>query len=342
MRPPSPARLKLPHSHGERGFTLVAVLWVTIVLAIIALGYATTARMNGVSVRNSRIMHQERYLMESALELGMYEFRKYERNRSLLANKEEVEANAGQELDLWYPRFEPFMVDVEGTELGIRLVNESGKINVNLVDKGLWDAIVKACGIEDEDRSTAMFDALRDWVDGDDLHRAEGAENDYYTALFPPYQCKNGPIESLEELLLIKDITPDLYYGTDEHPGLVDYLSVAGKATRLDVNTSSPDAFRIIKDITPEAIEGIVARRFEKPITGVAELSDIVPVEAFSQLKQYFSVQQPDVLSIEVAKIINGKVLASKIRRLYVLRSDSGAAKEGQESKESNQTMENE
>ncbi len=66
-------------------------------------------------------------------------------------------------------------------------------------------------------------DALLDWLDEDSDPREYGAEDDYYATLDPPYYAKNGIPDSLDELLLVKGITPALLYGIDwNRNGLLD------------------------------------------------------------------------------------------------------------------------
>ena len=60
-----------------------------------------------------------------------------------------------------------------------------------------------------------IADAMLDWIDEDDEIREYGAEVDYYSSLDPPYAPKNGPLESVEELLLVRDVTAQLFFGSD-------------------------------------------------------------------------------------------------------------------------------
>jgi DNA uptake protein ComE-like DNA-binding protein len=62
-----------------------------------------------------------------------------------------------------------------------------------------------------------VADAIVDWIDPDDDPRPNGAENSYYMGLSPPYRCKNGPLDTLEELLYVRGVTPDLLFGTDRN-----------------------------------------------------------------------------------------------------------------------------
>src|SRR5262249_7088302 len=68
-----------------------------------------------------------------------------------------------------------------------------------------------------------IANAILDWLDSDSTPRTSGAENDFYATQSPPYQCKNGPLDSLEELLLVKGVTPQLLFGNDlNRNGMID------------------------------------------------------------------------------------------------------------------------
>ncbi len=96
-----------------------------------------------------------------------------------------------------------------------------------------------------------IISALKDWLDfndGDAITGLNGAENDYYRNLDPPYDCRNGPIQDLSELRLVRGISDELFQGADEKLGLQRYLTVhgmtaarAGKFTyrgRINLNTA--------------------------------------------------------------------------------------------------------
>ncbi len=62
-----------------------------------------------------------------------------------------------------------------------------------------------------------LADSILDWLDEDDDTREYGAESDYYATLQPPYKPPNGPMESIEQLLLVKGMTPQILYGFDQN-----------------------------------------------------------------------------------------------------------------------------
>jgi DNA uptake protein ComE-like DNA-binding protein len=61
----------------------------------------------------------------------------------------------------------------------------------------------------------AIADAILDWIDTDSEPRPMGCEDEYYTSLPSPYACPNGPLQSVEELLLVRGVTPQLLFGAD-------------------------------------------------------------------------------------------------------------------------------
>jgi type II secretory pathway component PulK len=106
--------------------------------------------------------------------------------------------------------------------------DEGSKININTANR---DMLMKLPGMTED-----VADAIIDWRDADENPGTAGAESDYYQSLQPPYRCKNGPFESVEELLLVKGVTPDLLYGYDtNHNGFLDKEEVAaGNGSNLD------------------------------------------------------------------------------------------------------------
>jgi general secretion pathway protein K len=95
-------------------------------------------------------------------------------------------------------------------------------------------------GSLEERQATEIVDALIDWIDSDDRESAFGAEESYYRSLEHPYGCKNGPVTFIEELLLVKGISPEILYGTKNHKGLALYLTVQGNDGRININTADP------------------------------------------------------------------------------------------------------
>lgn len=300
---------------ASEGFALVAVLWVTAILAAIATGYATTARLQGQEALHGLTAAKQAYLLQSALAKGEHELRKYNLNQHLLARKDEIESVAQKSLGLWWPRHEAYRLRIEDMVMAVRLVGDTGKLDVNGLDQARWVSILAACGLEDSAEITAVANSIADWIDTDSNFGIGGAENDYYQGLDTPYLCKNGPMESIEELLLVKGVTPELYHGTDERPGLGDLLAVGGSQDKLDINSASPRAFLLIKGLSPETLTELETIRKAEPITRLADLAEVLSAEAMAILRQHFDIVPPKTVFLEAARILPDGRLGSLIRR---------------------------
>lgn len=105
--------------------------------------------------------------------------------------------------------------DEKKREVIYEVVDEESKININTAPKEL---LMGLPGIDE-----TIASAIIDWRDEDNLPQEGGAENDYYQSLDPPYNCKNAPFDLVSELLAVKGITPELFFGEDANGnGLLD------------------------------------------------------------------------------------------------------------------------
>jgi type II secretory pathway component PulK len=110
-------------------------------------------------------------------------------------------------------------LDSSGNLGGVRygLEDESTRLNLNTLlsaeqmTEGAGKTLLMALPNMTED----VADAILDWLDADDEPRELGAEIDYYSGLSPAYAPKNGPLETVEELLLVRGVTPQLLFGSD-------------------------------------------------------------------------------------------------------------------------------
>jgi general secretion pathway protein K len=162
-------------------------------------------------------------------------------------------------------------------QLHIRIQDLSGRLPINnLVGKsgegqqGV-DAVIEAESrkilfrlllsgafpVDDETEAQGIVDAIVDWIDSDDKESDFGAESNYYQGLEPPYVARNRPLQRIEELLLIKGITPALLFGSGKRAGLADFLTVYTSDGKINVNTAPP---LLIQSLEPLISEELVAK----------------------------------------------------------------------------------
>jgi len=181
-----------------------------------------------------------------------------------------------KDFELGYGKFSLTITDLER------------KYNINRdpndpVSEQVLERALTLVGVDAGDIS-AISAAILDWIDPDDRPHANGVESSYYEALDPPYFAKNGPIDDLSELLFVRGVTPDIYWGgvatnhqrgpfqnrfgfgmrNPEIPvrpvGLSDlFTPISGG--KININTASAEVLQLIPGIDSVTAEAIVAGR---------------------------------------------------------------------------------
>lgn len=109
----------------------------------------------------------------------------------------------------------------EGVRFGLE--NESARLNLNtvLLADEMMPGAAREILMNLPGMTLSLADAILDWIDEDNDTREFGAESDYYSSLPAPYQPQNGPLACIEQLLLVRDVTPELLFGADHNRNYV-------------------------------------------------------------------------------------------------------------------------
>lgn len=145
------------------------------------------------------------------------------------------------------------------------VTDETGKIPINKLISGntynapVKDLLVRLLSLPEFNLAPAkideLVDSIKDWLDADDEVTGKGAESSYYRGLTPPYSPRNGFLDCIDDLLMLRGVTKELYYGTKETPALRDCLTVYGDGA-ININTAPKLVLRALsKDITAEMAE---------------------------------------------------------------------------------------
>jgi DNA uptake protein ComE-like DNA-binding protein len=136
------------------------------------------------------------------------------------------------------------------------ITDEAGKINLNTANNNMLYALP---GMEQD-----IADGILDWRNAATAATSDGAESDYYNELQPEgYDAKNAAYETVDELLLVKDVTRDMVYGLDlNHDGVVDKTEMAsggGSNVGLSFNGTNGTNRGFFNDVTVYTKEPNVA-----------------------------------------------------------------------------------
>jgi hypothetical protein len=215
------------HSQASRcGIALVLVMLTIIVLSAIVGSLAIAMNTEIRLARNTEYDAQMEWMGRSGIELARY----------ALANKCQDQQNKDALNQFWAGGTSPCSNEVENIplknvplgpgQISVTITDMERKWNINLVanprnpQKEVLQKALAEVGVTDAEQSSTIIDSIMDWINPNQSSGFSGAKSDYYMHLNPPYYCKNGNIDDISELLLIKGITPEIYWGSNStnHP----------------------------------------------------------------------------------------------------------------------------
>ena len=188
------------------GIALVAVLWAVMLLTALVTVLAKTSRLE----TRISLARAERVGGKWACRAGI---------ETAIGLLNDDTTPADSLTDLWNDTTECEDVICGGFTFTIRVVDESGKLNINTASK---EQLLELPYMEANEE---IVGAILDWRDGDDDQQANGAEAGYYRNLSEiPYEIRNGNFPTIRELLLVKDVTREYFYGEDTNfNGVLDF-----------------------------------------------------------------------------------------------------------------------
>ncbi len=216
----------------RRGSALILVLIVVLALAMLVGSFAFDAQLELKYASFARRRRQCTYLASSGMEIA-----------TMLMEKQRgiSPADLGADDDRWFEAAQrlsqgrPVIGLVE--ELGegvviLEIIPEPGRRNVNLLLEDDWERILNNAGVPEKHWPT-LIDSFFDWLDPDDQPRQDGAETeDYYKKLDPPYSAKNGPLDTVRELLLIRGFSEAILSGGVLREEEMDPLAASARFQR--------------------------------------------------------------------------------------------------------------
>ncbi|HML17308.1 MAG TPA: hypothetical protein VK419_09790 [Bryobacteraceae bacterium] len=244
---------------NQRGSALLAVLWLSAALAVIAFSVSTSVRSEtdrvGSSASGLRTWYLATGSVERAIQWMMWgpDFR-----------------NPDGSARFWEPNMPRMFMHYASGDAIVEMIPESSKLNINTGSPDDLLRVVSAV-TGDVERAREITQAILDW-------RTPSTEptlfDAYYATVAPTFRARHASFEEIEELLLVRGMTPELFYGNyipDSAGrlyavgGLRDCLSVWGSAGPFDINTVSPALMQAV-GIPADNIAAIVARRNLQPL----------------------------------------------------------------------------
>jgi general secretion pathway protein K len=267
----------------QRGSVLIVTLWTITVLTILVTALASQTRLSArVAWFHQQDLQGWADLLGAMNQAEMEVM--LERQAPSIAATEQRERLGrnplyrfnGEPLQLYYPQAEGIQV---------RIYDHAGKINLSTLNlQRLRELLRKRLGPDANVRVEAMLAAWTDWRDLNDNVSPNGAERDYYLSLDPPYEPRNGALESVEELLQIRGFA-EVFADVDLDAAFTLY----GDEEQINLNLATVEAMRLLPGLDDELIASILEWRREQEFNGNGDVAQLVPAENMAQLRPWLN-----------------------------------------------------
>lgn len=235
---------KLPDR--QRGIALITAVLVVAIATIIAT--SMMSRQNFDTRRTANIIHRDQAI---AYALGAEHWAEVELSKDAQRNNYD-HLNEGWAYDL-----PPLPID--GGQISGKLQDLQGRFNLNSVlDPLQAERFIRLC--QAINIEPGFIPALQDWIDSDTEVRDNGAEDESYTLMDPPYRTANRFLADTSELLLVKGVS------LQDYNILTFYISALPGNSDINVNTASPQLLQsLTHDVALADVESIIALRADNP-----------------------------------------------------------------------------
>ena len=260
----------------QRGFIIVVVLCLIIMLGVILLGFNQKTRRTLLATDDVKKSAQALNCARSGL------------NIAIAAIKQTDNPNTGK--DLFNLLSTENNVQFEDGQCSFIVYSESARLNVNMlknrnssINRKRTDQLLRLIDLLNQTQPQhdrigyGLVPAIMDWTDSDNdttkltfvSHQNTGAESAYYQNLDQPYKCANEKLKTTGGLMMVKGITPHIFHR------LRDYLTVYGNG-RININSAPKLVIQSLSQNMDSAMAQIIInRRRIRPFESVVELRQL-------------------------------------------------------------------
>jgi general secretion pathway protein K len=223
-----------------------------------------------------------------------------ERQEYLQDNKNWYFRFDGRELPLAYATTESKITLPDN--LAVRIYDHAGFINLRYLNVAQMRELLEKRIGNDVEKISELLDAWQDWIDNDELKRLNGAENEYYEELKPPYRPRNAMVETTEEILLIRDFA-EVFKELE----LETAFTVYGNMSGVNPNLATKETLSLLPGLSSAGVDKILERRQAKEFQNLAEfstflseVSDIIPLEEQAKLRPWLNFSTTNYYTIMI------------------------------------------
>jgi len=257
----------------QKGMALVLVLWVISLLTLMAGSFALGMRRETAITVGIKNNAQALAVAESGVAIA----------ELMLLNPDQNQR--------WRADGSIYEIIANNATIRVRLLSETGKVDINKADQVLLEALMATIPSEAEQKAK-LVGAIIDWRDADDLIHSDGAEKDDYKQAGLSYQPSNKPFQTLEELQLVLGMNEAIYLQLE--PLITIY---SGQST-VSVQQAAKEVLQILPGLDTSLIDTYMTDRLESALNNLPMPSFPASPELAGIVEQPVAFGQANVLTL--------------------------------------------
>jgi general secretion pathway protein K len=227
----------LASPHAQTGIALVLALWLTVLLTVVASGFAFSMRSEALAARNAVSLAEARAIADGAVERTAYELMR------------------PRVTDAWTFDGQAHRWTEGPATVVVTAVDEAAKIDINAAPDLLLKNLLIVVGGLEEPAAGALVDAIVDWRDPDELRRPNGAELPEYRAANSKYAPANAPFETIGEVARVLGMTAAVFQR------IAPLITVYSRQPGVNPATADRNVLLALPNTTTEAVDAYLELR---------------------------------------------------------------------------------
>jgi general secretion pathway protein K len=218
---------------GERGFIVIAVLWILAALSALVLIYLTFVTNTAVVVAGSIDRVRTEALVQAGVELAAFQ---------LIGRSEAARPTSGT-----------FNARVGQGRVFVTFRSEAARIDLNTAPKSLLAGLMRGLGVDLAD-AVVYADRILAWRAPTE-RGSEDPENSFYRTSGSSYLPRHAPFPAAEELWLVRGIPPGIV------ERMLPFVTVFSNVAQVNVLDAAPQVLAALPNITPESLQSVLSQR---------------------------------------------------------------------------------
>jgi general secretion pathway protein K len=280
----------------QRGAVIIIVLWTSVLLTILVTVLASKVQLSAKTAFHNKVGSSDLAAVMSAHNSAEMELM-LERMPLPVGDIAETDEDGEFRIPAYRFNGQPLQLSYDTDEnIVVRIYDHAGKINLNRIPRQEMQLLIeKRLGDRpDPQQVQELLAAWTDWTDLNVLPGLQGAEDEYYLSLDPPYTARNNPeLETVEELRLIR--------GFDElfkDVNLDAAFTVYGTGRTVNLNLATRETMQLLPGLNDELIEVILAYREVKDLRNKNEVGELIPLERMVELSSWIGNNTSSIYSV--------------------------------------------